>query len=89
MKHTPGPWSRNIKPARKYNIVFAGRNTHVAAIQTPHGMTDDEVEANCNLVTAAPDMFAALKWAMSKLPDDGSPTYAAALETIWRAEGRI
>lgn len=29
-KHTPGPWSRNIPPARKYAAIFAGRNHHVA-----------------------------------------------------------
>lgn len=39
--------------------------------------------------TAKPDLLAALKWALDKLPDDGSPNYAAAQETVWRAEGRI
>ena len=28
-KHTPGPWNRNIKPAKKYATIYAGRNTHV------------------------------------------------------------
>jgi hypothetical protein len=25
---TKGPWSRNIKPARKYVVIFASQNTH-------------------------------------------------------------
>lgn len=58
--HTPGPWHRNIKPASKYTCVFAGRNTHVAYVATG-GLSEDEIEANCNLVTAAPDMLEALK----------------------------
>jgi hypothetical protein len=56
---TAGPWHRNIKPARRYPVVFAGRNTHVAIICT-EGLTDAEIEANCNLITAAPSMFGSL-----------------------------
>jgi hypothetical protein len=59
-KHTPGPWHRNIKPAKKYNTIFAGRNTHICRL-TVTGLTDEEIEANCNLITAAPDMLNALK----------------------------
>ena len=59
MTHTPGPWHRNIKPARKYGVIFAGRNTHVARLAV-EGLADDEIEANCDLITAAPDMLAAL-----------------------------
>lgn len=58
-KHTPGPWSRNIKPAIKYCTIFAGRNTHVAHLA--NGLPEDEVEANCNLITAAPELLAALE----------------------------
>ena len=60
MSHTPGPWSRNIKPARKYNTVFAGRNTHIAHLSTA-GLTDIEIEGNCDLIRAAPELLAALK----------------------------
>ena len=59
-KHTPGPWSRNIKPATKYNTIFAGRNTHVCHL-TVTGLTPDEIEANCDLIAAAPDLLEALK----------------------------
>ena len=67
--HTPGPWHRNIKPARKYPTVWAGRNTHIAAVVAgaPHGsgngetMSDEEMEANIDLIAAAPEMLEALE----------------------------
>lgn len=59
-KHTPGPWSRNIKPARKYTVIFSGRSTHVARV-VPDGLSDEEVEANCDLIAVAPEMLAALR----------------------------
>lgn len=62
MKHTPGPWHRNIKPASKYNTVFAGRNQHIAHLHV-YGLSDDELEANCNLIAAAPELLKALKLA--------------------------
>lgn len=65
-KHTPGPWHRNIPPARKYCVVFSGRNTHVAAVKSD-GLTDSEIEANCNLIAAAPDLLEALDYALSAL----------------------
>ena len=58
--HTPGPWARNIKPATKYNTIFAGRNTHVARLEV-YGLDPAEVEANCDLIAAAPDLLAALE----------------------------
>ncbi len=63
MTHTPGPWHRNIKPARKYVTIFAGRNTHICHLSTD-GLTDTEIEANCNLITAAPELLTALKLMM-------------------------
>jgi len=53
-EHTPRPWHRNIKPARKYPTIYAGRNTHVTYLATS-GLTDDEIEGNCNLIAAAPE----------------------------------
>lgn len=58
-KHTPGEWARNIKPARKYNCIYAGRNTHVAYLAV-EGKTDEEIEANCRLIVAAPDLLSVL-----------------------------
>ena len=65
-KHTPGPWHRNIKPASHYPTIFAGRNTHVAVVQT-RGLPEPEQEANTYLIAAAPDLLAALKMAKQVL----------------------
>ena len=59
-QHTPGPWHRNIKPATHYNTIFAGRNTHVARLAV-EGKSEEEVEANCALIVAAPELLATLR----------------------------
>lgn len=72
--HTPGPWHRNIPPAAKYPTVWAGRNTHVAVVvrgapqRSGNGetMPDDEVEANINLIAAAPDLLETVKVLLKK-----------------------
>lgn len=56
-QHTPGPWSRNISPAAKYPTIYAGRNTHIARVMSA-GLTEEETEANCNLVKSAPCLLA-------------------------------
>jgi len=61
--YTKGGWSRNIKPASKYPVIFAGRNTHVAEVLTD-GLSAEEIEGNCDLVSAAPDLFEALSRAI-------------------------
>jgi len=58
-RHSSGGWNRNIPPARKYPVIFAGRNKHVCRLITD-GMTDEEVEANANLIAVAPDMLATM-----------------------------
>lgn len=59
-QHTKGEWARNIKPASKYSTIYAGRNTHVAYLAT-QGLADEEIEANCNLIAAAPKLLEALQ----------------------------
>lgn len=59
-KYTQGGWDRNIAPAAKYPIIFAGRNTHVAQLIT-RGLPAEEQEANANLIAAAPDLLEALR----------------------------
>ena len=86
-RHTPGPWHRNIKPATKYTVIFAGRNTHVAAV-IPGNLDPAEVEANMCLVRAAPDLLAACQaaegltaWAL----DNGANAAAGAILDMIRA----
>lgn len=68
-KHTPGPWSRNIRANGKYPIVFAGRNQHVAqACQQKDGA---ETESNIDLIAAAPDLLTALEEIVAEWSGDG------------------
>jgi hypothetical protein len=83
--HTPGPWHRNIKPAARYPVIFAGRNSHVAQVISS-GLTDEAIEANCNLIAAAPDLLAALQGAMFFVPL-GTKARDAANAAIDRATG--
>ena len=89
-KHTPGPWHRNIKPATHYNTIFAGRNTHVTRLAV-EGKTEEEVEANCALIVAAPDMLDVLQViaadieARARLGLDAPAWYARARAAIAKA----
>lgn len=78
MSHTQGGWGRNIKPASKYPIIYAGRNTHVAQVIT-RGIPESEAEANADLIAAAPDLLAALEWML--------PAYLAAHADACRHSG--
>jgi hypothetical protein len=56
-KHTKAPWRRNIRANGKYPVIFAGRNQHVA---TASRQADPaEVEANIDLIAAAPELLEA------------------------------
>lgn len=88
--HTPGPWHRNIKPASRYPTVWAGRNTHVAAVTS----TNPEADANCDLVTAAPDLLAALQLTLTfarikwgNLDADANKAFELAEAAISKATG--
>lgn len=91
-KHTPGPWGRNIKPAKKYGTIYAGRNTHICHLSVG-GLTDEEIEGNCDLITAAPDLLLALQGVMSWFMEDAGTDemprnlFDAALSAIKKAKG--
>jgi hypothetical protein len=90
-KHTAGPWSRNIKPATKYNTIFAGRNRHVCHLAT--GLSLEETEANCDLIKSAPELLRALEtlaaYANGRLGANPYliPEYKQALVAIGKAKG--
>ncbi|OFC61799.1 hypothetical protein BAE30_03895 [Acidithiobacillus caldus] len=58
--YTQGGRHRNAPPATKYPTIFAGRNTHVARVIVDGGLTAEEIEANCNVIAAAPRLLEAL-----------------------------
>ena len=92
-KHTAGPWHQNIRPASKYPVIFAGRNKHVARVITD-GLSEDEQEANCRLIAAAPELLGALKAVLEHASLDPnhlhkfSPDYQRAQAAIAKAEGK-
>jgi hypothetical protein len=98
-KHTQGPWHRNIKPASKYPVIFAGRNTHVAMLAIRGTtMQEAEIEANCDLIRAAPELLAALKRTLellnevsrlsdASLVDDNVSILHDAVKAIEKARG--
>jgi hypothetical protein len=73
-QHTPGPWYRNIRAAGKYPIIFSGdapNHEHIAQALQLRGRPD-EVEANIDLIAAAPALLAALRLAeqiLAMVPD--------------------
>lgn len=89
--HTPGPWHRNIPPAKKYPTIFAGRNTHICVVQSL-GLSDEEVEANTNLIVAAPELLDALKSLLQDAKDRFTEVpgnvYHKAVDAIAKAEGK-
>jgi len=82
-KYTKGPWSRNIKPAKKYNTIFAGRNKHVCHLDVV-GLSDEEIEANCDLIRAAPEL-AEMLLSMFSHVSHGGPTRAEAEALLKKA----
>ena len=84
--HTAGPWFRNIRPASKFNTVWADRNTHVARVVVM-GLPESEVEGNIALIAAAPETLAALQLLQAN-PNDPR-AHAQALRAIASALGDL
>lgn len=70
-QHTPGPWFRGCNSPVGVQIVTADKNDEPNAliavvnhnVVNPKQETSDEVRANALLISAAPEMLAALKQA--------------------------
>jgi hypothetical protein len=71
VKHTPGPWRVSDTINRRINIRNAGNQLGESAIcMLPEGRIERERGANARLIAAAPELLAALEWAMSQIDDD-------------------
>jgi hypothetical protein len=94
-QHTPGPWehrSGTILGAHETHPVKSGQG-FVASIGFPARETgySDLQLANARLIAAAPDLLAALEWALAQMEPSMDPdwqaAHAAALEALAKAKG--
>jgi len=56
-KHTPGPWTRN----RAINTVDMGRYSVICPFGADSKKHVSEIDANMRIISAAPDLLAALE----------------------------
>lgn len=67
--HTPGPW---ISSKHGAQVLTADSERSIALLSLPVLHTDPELEsvrANARLIASAPDLVAALEWALPLLED--------------------
>jgi len=92
-QHTSGPWNRNIRAGGKYPVIYSGRNNHVALVLKAD---PDEMEANIDLISAAPDLLAAAQAMADSFADcvktelalSEFPALAALVAAIAKAKGQ-
>lgn len=85
--HTPGPWALcyDTRPRMEWNITVVRENDRNYAVCF---MTSDgPSEANARLITAAPDLLAALKGVL-RVADRATDEFDAARAAIAKAEGK-
>ncbi len=88
-KHTPGPWNNagfyNEADMERCYITSKGKG-----IAWLYGDNDETIEANANLIAAAPELLEALKLAYQLLEDGYSDFQDLAImeKAIGKAEGR-
>lgn len=81
--HTPGPWTINLSfdAAMRREIwtetdAATGHRELVALIPDAEG---EHINADARLIAAAPELLAALRWALDQIEDDLDPEHQAAL----------
>lgn len=90
---TPGPWIRGEYPAKLNPTIRARGNIPVCKVLLDPNVTDGEMEANSNLIQAAPELLAALREALGVILDGGGQAaqesaVASGFLAIKKAEGR-
>jgi len=86
--HTPGPWTAHGC------TLYAGPNRIAQTWDAEYdGLPTPEMEANAQLIAAAPELLEALKWALEQIADDLSPdhqeSFDAAFAVATRAGGYL
>lgn len=63
--HTPGPWRGNLSPNTKHptcvGMVVNADNERIIEVNADSRVTEDTVEANARLISAAPELLEALE----------------------------
>jgi len=73
---TPGPWTSHGC------TLYAGSSRIAQTWDAEYdGLPTSEMEANAQLIAAAPELLEALKWALAQIPEDLDPEHQEALET--------
>ena len=87
--HTPGPWSagRAIPEDNTVSRIVRAGDDHIAVIMDLDGAAQEAAD-NARLIAAAPDLLAALQWALSQIEDSLDPDHRAALESARAAIAR-
>jgi hypothetical protein len=100
-KHTPGPWEPFRPGSLKiWASVNEGLHPIAEVFQLPciggHGdihaqAASDQEQANARLISAAPELLAALKWALDQIDDDldhdHQEAFRMARAAVYKAEG--
>ena len=68
MKHTKGPWKEMVD-GYIYSEPIEGRA--VGYVYGRHSSYDEEAKANANLISAAPELLEACKWALKRMLTEG------------------
>lgn len=94
-QHTPGPWHKGIGNGEGFVFSDSGRTrleeggtTLYSVAQVNRGWNDLEDEANARLISAAPELLAALEGLLNALPSATThPAIKAARAAIAKATG--
>lgn len=87
MKGTPGPWECTTRQGSWDWVVYSLADPNIEICQPFHdGTEDNEIgEANARLISAAPDMLAALKQIESEMRVGLGSSYGETREQVRRA----
>ena len=72
-QHTPGTWSDGLH--HQGHLAIQSDNGRLVALCGAIARNDEQLEnlANARLIAAAPELLAALEWAVDRLDDDPDP----------------
>jgi hypothetical protein len=79
-QYTPSHWINDGTEVSACVDPAAGRSYIAPICSLDTDWHPDIVAANARLIAAAPELLAALEWAVDRLDDDPDPDYSAALD---------